>query len=125
MARLTEEDVSTEVLVGQRKVLASGVAITESDLTIKVADLTLIVEFKGAIGAPGVKATQEGQTTIRLTLSNFYNTGLDEVFGEVNGQPLIIALWASVQTDLNQPGQAGRMVRIVSYTISSGPGWHG
>lgn len=108
---------------GSRLVIASGTVVVENEgpVSIKADEITIVLQFAEDAGdSSRIHPEQVDARTIKFTLTNCSNLGLDENYGSLNGKPLIIAF--SLQTLVKS--DSDRKLRILHYTFSTGDGWN-
>jgi hypothetical protein len=112
------------VKIGQREVIADGSVIVDSDnmVTIEVRDLIVSIRFGEDAGEPRVQGETISGKELSFTLIGFKNvlgTAYSAKIGDVDGKPLIMALWVESLSKDNPR----RWIRLLSYTFSVGEGF--
>lgn len=108
----------------QRLIVAESGTISmpsgASSVTFEYRDLTFVLQFARASGAPSINATQDGERKITLRLFDFDNpvgTAYDGEIGSIDGAPfhLSLAVYAiGVQPSVKHPP------RVLHYSLLTG-----
>ena len=110
--------------IGPREIILSGTLVFESGnpLAINIRDLRVVLEFDEKPNvAPTVDAQSTGAKELKFIFSGFSNslgTAYDTQVGEIDGKPLVMAVYVFAL------GDERRRVRLLTYTFSVGEGHH-